>query len=229
MTKNQKTKNISKACKINDKIFAKLLKKLKKNEFKTEKDIAKFIDKEIKKARAKNAFQTIVATAENAVDWHHKPNKTKLKKGFCVIDFGARVNKYCGDMTRTIYFGEPSKKEKKIYSKVLRANQECIKMLKPKTDGNKIYKHALKILGKHAKYFNHSLGHGLSKIIHANPKLSKKPNQFLKTGDIITIEPGIYLPKKFGIRIEDDILITKKSHKILSHSTKKLIKIKIQN
>jgi Xaa-Pro aminopeptidase len=110
MTKNQKTKNISKACKINDKIFAKLLKKLKKNEFKTEKDIAKFIDKEIKKARAKNAFQTIVATAENAVDWHHKPNKTKLKKGFCVIDFGARVNKYCGDMTRTIYFGEPSKK-----------------------------------------------------------------------------------------------------------------------
>lgn len=229
MQKDSKLRSIARACAINDNGFAKVLAGFRKGKFKTEKDVARFIDLEIAKAGARNAFHTIVAVGENAVDWHHKPGNTALKRGFCVIDFGARVDRYCGDMTRTIFIGKASAEEKRLYSKVLRANEECIKMVKAGVDGHEIYLHAHKVLGRHAKYFGHGLGHGLSKIIHAKPRLSKKPGQFLRAGDIVTIEPGVYIPGKLGIRIEDDVLVKDRRHAVLSRSTKKLIEIKINN
>ena len=223
----EKIEAISKACRINDRIFSGIVEKAKAGKFGTEKDIAKFVDSEIKKAGCRNAFPTIVAAGKNAVDWHHRPTETKLANcGFCVIDFGARVNGYCSDMTRTVYFGKASKDGKKLYEKVLKASTECIQMAKDGADGGKIYMHARKVLGGHAKYFGHGLGHGLKKIIHAKPRLRKKNSHLLKKGDIITIEPGIYIPKKLGIRIEDDVLVERNWHRVLSRSTKKLVEIK---
>ncbi|MEM4257138.1 MAG: M24 family metallopeptidase [Candidatus Diapherotrites archaeon] len=226
---NEKIFSITRACAFTDQIFLKFLEEAKKNSFKTELDIAKFINSQIEFLGLKKSFPTIVATGKNAVDWHHKPTKTIIKKGFCVIDFGIKVNGYCSDMTRTIYFGKANNKEKKIYAKVLKANLETIKMVKEATDGNLIYKHAKKVLGKLSKYFGHGLGHGLSKKIHDKPRLSKKPGEILKNGDIITIEPGVYIPKKFGIRIEDDVLVLENSQIVLTLSEKKLIEIPLTN
>ncbi|MEM4327294.1 MAG: M24 family metallopeptidase [Candidatus Diapherotrites archaeon] len=183
---NEKIFSITRACAFTDQIFLKFLEEAKKNSFKTELDIAKFINSQIEFLGLKKSFPTIVATGKNAVDWHHKPTKTIIKKGFCVIDFGIKVNGYCSDMTRTIYFGKANNKEKKIYAKVLKANLETIKMVKEATDGNLIYKHAKKVLGKLSKYFGHGLGHGLSKKIHDKPRLSKKPGEIhISVPDII--------------------------------------------
>lgn len=223
----KKLSYVQKGCRLNDRIFSELVLRAKKNEFKTERDVSRFIKKKIASAGAGLAFPPIVAIAANAVDWHHRPTNSKLSQGgFAVIDFGSRFERYCSDMTRTIYIGKATGTEKQIYAKVLRANIECIKMVKAGKDGHKIYLHARKVLGKYAKYFGHGLGHGLKKIIHAKPRLSKRPGQLLHDGDIVTIEPGVYIPNRLGIRIEDDVLVTKNGYKLLSKSAKNLIEIK---
>ncbi len=224
--KDIKLASITRGCRINDRIFSAVVRKAKRGEFVTEKEIAKFIDSEIRKAGAGNAFPTIVAIGPNAVGWHHRPTSTKLSRGFCVIDFGARVNRYCSDMTRTVFFGKATAKEKKIYGIARRANEECIKKIRAGADGSKIYFFARKLLGGYAKYFGHGLGHGLKKIIHAKPRLKKK-KAVLHEGDIITIEPGVYIPKKLGIRIEDDVLVTRKGFRVISRSAKKLVEINL--
>ena len=220
----KKLTSIKKACEIADSIFENLIKKLNKKEFKTEKQVANFINREIWKTKAKKSFPTIVASGKNAVNWHHKPTNKKLRKGFCVIDFGAKVNGYCGDMTRTIYFGKASKTEKRIYSIVKKTNEKSIKKVKAGINAKELYLFAKKNLGAYALYFGHGLGHGLGEKVHSNPRISKK-EAFLKKGDIITIEPGVYIPKVLGIRIEDDVLVTTKGFEVLSKSTKKLIEI----
>ncbi len=223
---DKKLKNITRGCRLNDRVFSKIVARARAGEFSKELDVARFIKYEMRKAGAGLAFSPIVAIGKNAVDWHHRPTNSRLAGGgFCVIDFGARFNRYCSDMTRTIYFGKASKKEKAIYGKVLRVNVLCTKKIREGADGHRIYLYAKKLLGGHAKYFGHGLGHGLKKIIHAKPRLSKKEGQFLSAGDIVTIEPGVYVPKNFGIRVEDDILVTKKGYRGLSHATKKLIEI----
>ncbi len=221
---NKKLTSIKKACELADSIFEKLIKKLKQKEFTTEKQIANFINREIWKADAKKSFPTIVASGTNAVNWHHKPTTKKLRKGFCVIDFGVKVNEYCGDMTRTIYFGKASKTEKRIYSIVKKTNEKAIKKIKAKINAKELYLFAKKSLGAYALYFGHGLGHGLGKKVHSNPRISKK-DAILKKGDIITIEPGVYIPRVLGIRIEDDILVKARGYRVLSKSSKKLIEL----
>lgn len=223
----EKLTSILKGCRLNDKIFSKIVRKARRGDFNTERDITHFIKSEIRRAGAGLAFPPIVAIGKNAVDWHHRPTNTMLASGgFCVIDFGARFNRYCSDMTRTIYFGKASAKEKSIYQKVWNANLLCTKKMEPGVEGREIYLYAKKILAGHTKYFGHGLGHGLKKIIHASPRLNKKRGHFLCVGDIVTIEPGVYIPHKLGIRIEDDVLVTKKGFRVLSHSTHKLVEIK---
>ncbi len=223
----EKLRNVQKGCRLNDRVFSGLLKKARRGGFRTERDVARFIRSELRAAGAGLAFPPIVAIGKNAVDWHHRPTNSVLAGGgFCVIDFGARFEHYCSDMTRTVYFGKASKKEKAIYNKVLKANLLCTKKIRPGIEGHGVYLHAKKILGGHAKYFGHGLGHGLKKIIHASPRLSKKKNQFLREGDIVTIEPGAYIPKKLGIRIEDDVLVARRGHRVLSLSARGLIEIR---
>jgi len=116
---------IEKGCRLDERIFEQLLKNFSMGEFKTEKDVARFIDSEIRKSGAKKSFRTIVASGANAVDWHHNPLGKKLRKGFCVIDFGARFDSYCSDVTRTIYLGKASKTEK-------RRAQELRRLFRPR-------------------------------------------------------------------------------------------------
>ncbi len=211
---------IKKAAKIADTIFLNLVAALRnrRNLFKTEKDIAQFIEKEAQIYDTTISFETIVASGKNAAIPHYQPKKKPLMKGFCVLDFGIRYHHYISDMSRTIFFGSPTKEEKEVYNKVLRANLQSIRALKI----NKKCKD-IDILSRKEFTYPHGLGHGIGIEVHESPTLSINSKDVIKENMCFTIEPGIYVPNKFGIRIEDDIWMKKEGPYILTKSTKELL------
>jgi Xaa-Pro aminopeptidase len=225
MISKKKTESIRKACSVGDEIFSLILKNIKSKSLKTEKDIDNFIRREARKRKLKISFPPVVANAANAAEIHHKPKKTKFKKGFLVLDFGVKVSGFCSDMTRTVFIGKAAPKERKIYNTLLSVQKSAIKKAKPRVECFEIDCFVRKKLKSLREYFLHSLGHGVGKKIHELPNLSPRSCNVLKKGDIITIEPGIYIKKKLGIRIEDTIIV-KKNPEILTKSPKRLIEIK---
>lgn len=225
-------RKVKMACNACDAIFTKICK-IKDLKDWSEIDLKKFILSEIKKKGLRPSFPPIVsggARAGNEI--HPKPTKEKLA-GFVILDFGARYDGYCSDMTRMLFVAEgpegsrrskPTKKDKEIYAQVLKSCELSTKMVKEGVKCADLDKKARKTLGKYQKYFVHMLGHGVGKRIHENPKIFFKLDEpVLKENMIITIEPGIYIKNKFGIRIEDTILVTKNGYKILTKSPKNLI------
>lgn len=217
---------VTKACQATDTIFAKILHKSDLCKI-TEIELRDFILEEIKKRELKPSFPPIVTSGKGAGnEIHPQPTKNKLK-GFVIIDFGVIYEKFMSDMTRTIYIGTPSKEEKEIYNKLLSVQKECVKLSRAGVVAGPIDAQARALLGKERKYFIHTLGHGVGTKIHENPKIFfKDTKSILKEGMVITIEPGLYVKGKFGMRIEDTILITKKGPKVLTKSNKELISIK---
>ena len=141
------------------------------------------------------------------------------------FDFGIKYKGYCSDETRTIYLGKPSKKDIKLYNLVLKVHETAIRNLKPGVLGSEFYiKHA-NIFGKYKKYFIHALGHGVGKKIHQKPSLSIKSKDIFKKNTVITIEPGLYFKNKYGIRIEDTIIVLKNASEVFCKSSKNLIEI----
>ncbi len=212
--------NIKKSCKITDHILQKCINNIKN--FKTEKEIYDFLIKETKLYGCKLAFKPIVASGKNSAEMHHKASNIRLKKGFLVLDFGVKYKGYCSDMTRTLYLGKPSKKEVKFYYLVLKAQEEVIKELKHSIRCFELDGVARSVFGKYAKYFKHGLGHGVGKRIHQSPSLNPWNRRKIKKGVVLTIEPGLYFKNKFGIRIEDTILLKDKPV-ILTKTRKDLI------
>ncbi len=221
MSSKKEIEYITKSCLIASKILIKCIQNIKN--FKNELEVLSFLKKETKKYKCKLAFKPIVAFGSNAAVIHHKPNRRKLKKSFLLIDFGVKYKGYCSDITRTIYLGKPKKREIKLYNLVLKAQLKAINKLKPGIKCNEIYFIATNYLGSYKKYFLHRLGHGVGKKVHQSLSLGKKNNRRLKENTTLTIEPGIYFKKKFGIRIEDTILLKKNKVKILTKVPKKLI------
>jgi len=223
ITKTKKEINyIKKACQITDKILQNCLNHFN---FKTEAEVAAYLDSQIKKNGCEPAFRTIVASGKNASQPHYQSKDIKLNKGFCVIDFGAKYKNYCADITRTIFIGKPSQNEIKIYNNLLNAQQSSIERVKENMDCSQLDNFARKKLGKYGKNFIHSLGHGIGIDIHELPNVSNKAKNKLKNNMIFTIEPGIYVENKYGIRIEDDILLNKDKAEVLTKTTKELIKV----
>ena len=219
-----KTKNeiqiIKKGCNITDTILQDCINKITR--FKTEAQVKAYLEYKTKLQSAELSFPTIVASGKNSSMAHHLTEEDKLKNGFCVIDYGIRYKGYCTDITRTIYIGKPNKKEVQAYNLVLNAQESAIKQVKPKAKCSEIYQIAQKELKSYAKYFNHGLGHGIGANIHELPNLFLESKDILKENMVFTIEPGTY-PKNFGIRIKDDVLVTKKGYEVLTKTTKKLI------
>ncbi len=211
------------SCKITTKIINSCIKNFN---FKTEMDILNYLKEQTKKYNCKMAFPPVIATAKNAAEIHHTPNKTKLKKGFLVIDFGVKYKKFCSDQTRTIYLRKPSKKEIDLYYLVLTSQLESIKNIKLGMNYSDLDNIARSILGNYKKNFIHSLGHGLGKKIHQSPKISFFSKDKIKLNHVITIEPGLYFKNKLGIRIEDTILIKKNKIEILTKTPKNNLIIK---
>lgn len=218
----QEIKDIQKACTIADDIVIGTIAKFKT--FKKESDVCAYLLYQTNKRGLTVSFPPIVASGKNASQPHYEPANTVLKKGFCVIDFGVIYNGYCSDMTRTIYLGTPTKKERDLYNHLLSAQQKTIAQLKENVKCSDLHAFAVNQLKPYHKYFVHALGHGVGVQIHESPSLSPNSKEKIENNMVLTIEPGIYIPNKCGMRIEDTILFTKKP-KILTKTTKALIHV----
>ncbi|MBS3097137.1 aminopeptidase P family protein [Candidatus Woesearchaeota archaeon] len=220
-TKTEKEIRIlEKSCAYADKILQKAIKNFR--HFKTESQAAAFLEYEAKKLGLELSFNPIVASGSNASMPHHEPSNSKIKKGFCVIDFGVKYKGYCSDITRTIYVGKPSEKEKDTYNMLLKIQENAINQIKENKKCSELYDFVVKSLGKYKDYFTHGLGHGVGVEIHEMPNLTLNSKDRIKNSMVFTIEPGIYFPKRFGIRIEDTILFKNKPI-VLTKTSKDLL------
>lgn len=184
----------------------------------TENELAGILDLQIRKAGARNCFETIVAFGPNASRPHHQPTAGKLnKKDTVLIDFGVRFNGYCSDITRCFAVGSPTAFYKKAYQAVQQAQVAAIKMVKAGAGIKQVDAAARKVINDYGfPVYGHGTGHGLGLEIHEKPFLNQQNNEKLLPGQVLTIEPGVYIPGKLGIRIEDDLLVTRTGHKILT-------------
>lgn len=156
------------------------------------------------------AFGSIVAAGPNAANPHAIPSDRPVQKGeFVLMDYGARYHDYDSDMTRTVAVGEPSAKMREIYDLVQRTHEECAKAVYAGVDGNEIHELSRKIIGDagYGAYYGHGLGHGVGIDIHELPNFGRTHNT-VGEGSVVTIEPGVYLPGEFGVRLEDYGLVT---------------------
>lgn len=171
------------------------------------------------------AFESIVAFGENTANPHHHPSDKKLEKGDMVtFDIGARVNGYCGDMTRTFCFGSPSEKLAKIHNIVLEAQKYALSNLKAGMTGREAHLLADEYITAHGygEYFTHSLGHGIGVDVHERPYLSLRSEEILRENMIVSVEPGIYIDGLGGVRIEDLVVIKEGGIENLTDFDKKI-------
>ncbi|MBU0981314.1 aminopeptidase P family protein [Patescibacteria group bacterium] len=163
------------------------------------------------------SFEPIVAFGSHSAIPHHQNTSRRLKKtDIALIDMGIKYKGYLSDLTRTHFIGKPSSEQNAVFEKVLSAQKAAIKAIKPGIKASSVDKIARKTMGEDEKYFTHGLGHGVGLEIHEAPSLSSKSLDMLKKGMVVTVEPGIYLPGKFGVRIEDMGLICAEGLKLLN-------------
>ncbi len=219
---------ISKACEITEKAFYYALNFVKEGI--TEKEIASIIENKMLELGADGVgFETIVAFSKNSAIPHHETSEEKLVKNTPIlIDMGCKYNGYIADLTRTFFYGEPTKEFLNVYSAVLKANEVAEEKITNGIKTNVADKFAREVLEEkgYKEYFTHSLGHGVGLEVHEYPTLSPKRVQTLKNNMVFTIEPGVYLENKFGVRIEDTVYLNKGKIKRLFTDSKKLITIK---
>jgi Xaa-Pro aminopeptidase len=186
----------------------------------TESELAGLLELEIRRLGAKTSFETIVAFGPNASRAHHQPGSRKLKKNDTVlIDFGAKYNGYCSDITRCFVVGRGDRFFNSVFDAVEQAQLAAIQMVKAGAEIACVDAAARKTLAKSGlPVYGHGTGHGLGIEIHESPFIKPENGGVLKEGQVITIEPGVYVPGKIGIRIEDDVLVTKSGCKILTSS-----------
>jgi len=185
----------------------------------TESELAGMLNLQIRKLGATISFDTIVAFGPNASRPHHQPGKRKLKQNDTIlIDFGARYKGYCSDITRCFAIGRPTAFYKKVYDVVEQAQAAAIKMIRAGVKIEQVDAAAREVIRKNSfPVYGHGTGHGLGLEIHELPYIKSKSKDKLEVGQVITIEPGIYIPGKLGVRIEDDILVTETGCRILTH------------
>lgn len=195
-------------------------------EGKTELDVLASIEYELKKKGVTAmSFSTMVLTGANGASPHGTPGLTKIQKGDLVLfDLGVIIDGYCSDITRTVAYGDINEKQKTIYDTVLNAELAAVNASKPGAVCSEIDKIARGIISEagFGQYFPHRLGHGLGISVHEYPSLTETNSLQLEEGMVFTIEPGIYVPGVAGVRIEDDVLVTKDGVEILTKFPKEL-------
>ncbi len=182
-------------------------------------ELAGMLDFQIRKLGATNSFETIVAFGPNASRPHHQPGRRTLKKRDTVlIDFGAKYKGYCSDITRCFIAGRPAAFYRKAYDVVEQAQAAAIKMIKAGVKMKDVDSAARTVIKDNdLPVYGHGTGHGLGLEIHESPFLKVQSKGKLKAGEVITIEPGVYIPGKLGVRIEDDVLVTDSGCRILTN------------
>lgn len=194
----------------------------------TEQEVALQLEVAARRAGAEQlSFETIVASGENAALPHAKPSHREIEKGdFVVIDFGVKYEGYCSDETCTIAIGELTAVQKNAYRAVLRAHDKTIASIKAGVAAADLDALTRQTLGQeYGRYFVHGTGHGVGLDVHEAPRVAPNSKDVLSAGMVVTVEPGVYFPGLWGIRIEDTVLVKKNSCEIITKMNKKLITI----
>lgn len=213
------------AAQISDKAFLAVQKNIKLGV--TEREIRNELEYQMRLLGAEGvAFDSIVAFGEHTAVPHAHCGEKKLEKGDLILmDFGAKVDSYCSDMTRTLCFGEPTSQVKALYSAVQFAQKYTLAGIKAGLTGKEVDSFAREYLRARGigDYFTHGCGHGLGLDIHEYPSLSKTSEDMLEENMVITCEPGVYLKGIGGVRIEDTVIVKNNGIEILNSVTKELI------
>jgi Xaa-Pro aminopeptidase len=185
----------------------------------TERDVAVDLEMAIRRAGADASFPPIVASGAHGALPHAEPRDVAIEPGTLVtIDWGARLDGYCSDCTRTFAVGEPTDDAREVYVLVLRAQEEALAAVRPGPTGREVDAVAREIItaGGHGEHFGHGLGHGVGLEVHEGPVLSRRGETALVAGHVVTVEPGVYVPERHGVRIEDLVVVTEDGADVLT-------------
>ncbi|HJQ20249.1 MAG TPA: aminopeptidase P family protein [Gemmatimonadaceae bacterium] len=195
----------------------------------TELDVAAVLEGELRRAGSDGfAFPTIVASGPNSALPHARPSARRLERGdFLLVDFGARVDGYCSDITRTFVIGRPTAEQRELYDIVREANARAVRAVRAGItgrDADGLARGYIQDRG-YGDLFGHSLGHGIGLEVHEAPRLAKSAESLLVDGAVVTVEPGIYRAGWGGVRIEDDVHLSANGAEVLTRYPRDLIEI----
>ncbi len=215
---------IREACALADACFSHVQRMIQPGV--SEWDISLDIEFYFRRAGHELAFEPIVVSGERSARPHGRASEKKLELGdFVTLDFGARVDGYCSDITRTVVVGKPTDRHNEVYNQVLKAQLASLDAMKPGVRAADVDAKAREVFDEIglAKYFGHGLGHGLGSLVHDTGRMNATSQDVLAPGQVWTVEPGVYITGFGGVRIEDNVVVTEDGIEILTHSTKELL------
>jgi Xaa-Pro aminopeptidase len=192
----------------------------------TERDVALDLEFTMRRMGAEAAsFPPIVAAGSHGALPHAEPREVEIPPGtLVVIDWGAQLDGYASDCTRTFATGDVDPRDREVYDLVLRAQEAALAAVRPGPTGREVDAVARAIIDQagHAEHFGHGLGHGVGLAVHEGPRLSKTGDEALRSGMVVTVEPGVYVPGAVGVRIEDLVIVTDDGAEVVSSLPKAL-------
>jgi Xaa-Pro aminopeptidase len=192
----------------------------------TERDVARAAEARIRELGGEPSFPAIVAAGPNGALPHAEPGEREIGRGeLIVFDMGAKLDGYCSDGTRTYATGDPGAQAREVYAVVLEAQLASLAAVKAGAKGEDVDAVARKLIEEagYGKSFGHGLGHGVGLEVHEGPRLSPRSDDLLEPGEVVTVEPGVYLPGRLGVRIEDFVVVTEDGYRNLSSLPKDLV------
>lgn len=190
-----------------------------------ESDVAQSAEAKIRELGGEPSFPAIVAAGPNGALPHAEPSGHGIGEGELVVfDMGAKLDRYCSDGTRTFATGEPGERAREVYEVVRAAQEAALEAVKPGARGEDVDEAARQLIERagHGERFGHGLGHGVGLEVHEGPRLSRRSDDVLEPGEVVTVEPGIYLPGELGVRIEDLVIVGEEGLRNLSSLPKEL-------
>lgn len=210
------------ACRIADAAFEHIVRMIQPGV--SEYDINLDLEFFIKRQGAALAFEPIVVSGERSARPHGRASDRVLRRGdFLTLDFGATVNGYHSDITRTVVVGEATDRHREIYQAVLDAQLAALDAIKPGVAAKDVDRLSRQVMGDLAAHFGHGLGHGLGRIVHDSGRMNATSTDVFEPGQIWTVEPGIYIEGFGGVRIEDDVVVTEAGIEVLTHAPKEML------
>ncbi len=191
----------------------------------SEREVARAAEARIRELGGDPSFPAIVAAGPNGALPHAEPGEREIGRGELVVfDMGAMLDGYCSDGTRTYATGDPGESAREVYEVVRAAQQAALGAIRAGADGEAVDAVARKVIeaAGHGDRFGHGLGHGVGLEVHEAPRLSLRSDDVLEPGEVVTVEPGVYLPGRLGVRIEDLVVVSEDGHRNLSALSKDL-------
>jgi Xaa-Pro aminopeptidase len=190
----------------------------------SEYDISLDIEFFFRRNGAEIAFPPVVVSGARSAFPHGRATEKKLESGdFLTLDFGAKLDGYCSDITRTVLVGEATERHREVYDRVLKSQLTALQAMRPGVKASEVDRVSREAMGEYAKYFTHGLGHGLGRLVHDAGRMNSTSETVLAPGQVWTVEPGIYIPGFGGVRIEDDVVVTKGGIENFTLATKDLL------